>query len=681
MMKRFAGVFYAILFSFAYASILEAAPTITSVNPSFGTSIGGFVYLNGSGFCESQCSSASSTETTVSIGGVTVAPNWIQDGFLWFYVPDGAVSAPVVVNTPNGSVVSSQTLLVLGSSMPVFQDMAGLPGFDFSREGSALAWIDFDNDGWQDLYIEGKLFKNNQGTSFSLITNSGLEAGGIPAVADIDNDGLDDILLVRVGVNSLYRNIGSGAFEDVTTQTGLSNETGNSQGAAFGDVDGDGDLDLYVGNFSGTSPNHLYINTLANNGVAEFQLVPGVADDTGSNWSVIMTDYDGDNDLDILSINDFVDTKAYRNDGVDVNGLPLFVDDDPSVGLGLTNNGMGIAVADYDRSGTLDYFITGIGSDGGDHGNLLLSNNGDNTFSNIASESGVSGDLTVFYWGTAAADIDNDGDPDIYAGNNMQRGFSPNSLYVNNGENIFSNVAIGSGADQDSGRTVASADYDNDGRIDFVVSGARLEDYNDANSPKINATSLIRNTTTVDNRHWLEIKLVGQQSNKRGIGAKIKVTSTTAGWTITQLQEVNTGTSHRSSNAFPRHFGFPSGSSIDEVKIEWPSGQTQTIDSVALDQSLMVVEGINPPVITGMFPSSGSVGTFVYLNGSGFCHEQCSSTSSTETSITIGGVTIAPNWVQDNFLWFYVPAGATTDVVMVNTSGGAVSSSTVFTLL
>ena len=329
------------------------------------------------------------------------------------------------------TLVASCALLTVASSplsaaVPTYTEVSAAAGIIAQVENNGMSagigWIDYNNDGWQDLYIPAigapnKLYRNNANGAFTdvsatagveLINRSGLAV----SVGDYDGDGFDDLMVINSGSNTLFRNNGDGTFADVSVAAGITHsQSGQAGAASFGDVDSDGDLDLLIGKWlvttgtNGTCPTAVFY---LNNGDGTFTdntTDAGLAD-AGCTFDNPMTDYDGDGDLDILEVNDtlggsFPQPKVYRNDGVNAQGVPQFT----AVEIGLFDQlftGMGIAIGDYDNDGDLDYSSPQIGA------SILATNNGDGTFASSLIGNGSTG------WGSAFFDADNDGYLDLY---------------------------------------------------------------------------------------------------------------------------------------------------------------------------------------------------------------------------------------------------------------------------
>lgn len=610
----------------------------------------------------------------------------------------------------NIPILSIQLIILLATkatyaTTPNFVDATGNivgPGVEQANSGG-IAWLDYDKDGWQDLYIvnvagDNRLYrnlgdpdKNGVHNGFTRITNANIELSGSisngATIADYNNDGWDDIFVSNTGVNSLLENQKNGTFIDVTVNQGLSGESTGSYAATFGDVDGDGDLDLYVVAWIGD--NHFYRN---NGGSSGFSLVTnnGLASSSFT-FDAVMTDVDNDGDMDIYEANDFFETnKLWINNGAGNFSLK-------NSGAGISILGMGIAVGDYNRDGLLDLYSSSISAAQGTtvpDVNVLLQNTGAGNFSNVTQTKKVLGNerLAVIssvplrlqcsvYWGASFLDVDNDGNLDLYAAND-NRGFgsggngachnqetglaTQNRLYMNNGapnnfdfsERILSTVNI------EPGQGVATADYDKDGRIDIAVHGRKGD------------VKLLRNTSDTTGNSWLGVELVGNGTtdNADGIGAKVIATSTSSTGTITQVRELRVGGGHGSTDSNVLHFGFTAGSTIDEVRVEWPNGsQPQIIGSVTKNGILKVTEPQDGaiPLLFQANPAVAEQGAGgIFISGNNLCAYQCNTVSSTETRVLINGKTITPDGVGPTWIFFTlpndIPTGPGSLVVEVN---------------
>ena len=616
-----------------------------------------------------------------------------------------------IMKTTRIRPIALGVMMVLSTTLahaatPVFEQIT-IDGGNFNSNATGVYWIDYDNDGYQDLLVvdrsSSKLYRNTNGNfSESTVFDTSLLSNGNPylAIGDIDNDGYDDIYVVSnntAGDFVLRNNQGDGTFSPLTG-IGLQGVAAGKQSVSLGDVDKDGDLDVFVGSFAtpgntfSGAQNDFYRNTMntidGGSGALGF-----VREDNGlevngqSVWSSLMTDYDNDGHLDVLLAHDFDGTpfadagsqrpNFLRNDGTG-NFSP-----DPREVDSLIGYLMGIAAGDYNRDGFMDYYLSSIPhfevgvpvvSGGVRSPNLLVQNTLADDISGpllafkqdelnvVGTENLLDPEAPTFGWGTAFLDADNDGDLDLYVVNNEQVNFSPNRFYINEGGTAFTENAQQSGLEVDAfSVTLAAADYDNDGRMDMTMidgSGNVL---------------LLHNVTPADGNDYLKLSLKGSQSDKSAIGARVSLTTSDG---ITQIQETHSSASQRAANSRVVHFGVPSGASIDGVHISWPSGQEQTLTGLIPGQTLDVTEGI-----WNFGPPSGPVGTGMGIQGNGFCVNECYTGSSSETQVTINDVPVSPVWVSPTVILLYVPEGATTGRVKITTPNGTITSATDFRVL
>ena len=532
-----------------------------------------------------------------------------------------------------------KSLAAVASDEPrIFEDVTLRAGIDFDHHhpretrfplGAGVVVFDFNNDGFEDIYIADSIGPNalyrNEGdgtfTDVALsagIQDSGRGNGG--CAADYDNDGDQDLFVTVYGGSRLYRNEADGTFTDVTASS-LSDYDENfhryysSTGCAWGDYDQDGLLDLIVvRHISYEEPVITHQGELItliggvtlyhNDGLGSFKDVTrllgddsapttsmygsGLGNVWGAGFQPIWIDFDNDGDQDIYVANDFgaevQPNVLWRNDGLGAAGRWTFIDTSAGSGTNVPMYGMGLAVGDYDLDGFFDLYVTNIGS------TVLLKNNGDGvSFTNTAEEAGVGiGMLGVkkrITWGAAFFDYDNDGDEDLYVvsgylkiqGFTDERGYEkeqPNVLLRNSGDGTFENVSLISGADDPGiGRGGVFLDFDHDGCLDLFVG-------NLGGPPR-----LYRNECNYGN-NWLVIKTVGTASNRDGIGARITVDVDG----VSMIREVAGGRSNMGQNMRAAHFGIGSVDAVAAVTITWPSGTVQTLTDVAVNQRLTVVE-------------------------------------------------------------------------------------------
>jgi len=533
------------------------------------------------------------------------------------------------------------TDITKGSGLDKFHHRSGSPEKKVIIEtpGSGVALLDYDNDGWLDIYLlngstipalKGKepaphamLFHNNHDGTFTDVTE---KAGVVNdrwgfgvAVGDYDNDGWPDLYVANFGKNRLYHNNHDGTFTDVAEKAGVA--LGNwSAGPTWGDYDHDGLLDLFVPGYAKFDPDHPPIagqgnlppgfckfrgidvmcgprglpgepdHLFHNNGDGTFTDVSvkaGVADAKGYyGFASVFVDVDDDGWLDLVVANDSVPNYLYHNRH---NGS--FEDVSYISGFALTEDGreqasMGIAVGDYNRDGKVDLYVSAFSDDY----NALYRNDGDGNFSEVTYQAGLAEPTIPFLgWGTGFLDYDNDGRLDIFVANgHVYPGVDQQDwgttwkqrpqLFRNLDGTKFVEVppATGSGlANLITARGAAFGDLFNDGHIDVVI--------NNVDS----IPALLRNVAKNDN-HWITLRLVGGPKSPRdAIGAKVFLT---AGG-VRQRADVFSGASYGSSSDQRVHFGLGSSEKIEKVEIYWPSGVKEEVSAPPIDRIVTVIEG------------------------------------------------------------------------------------------
>ncbi len=426
------------------------------------------------------------------------------------------------------------------------------------------------------------------------------------AVGDFDNDGFEDLYVTGYGGNTLYHNNGNGTFTDVTARTGVG-AGGWSASAGFLDYDNDGRLDLFVtryidwtfstnrycgekkpgyraychpDNYSGVT-DILYHN----NGDGTFSDVSqkaGVADPHGKGLGVAFADYDRDGFMDIYVANDSVQSFLFHN-----NGNGTFTEQGLLAGVGFNEDGktfagMGVDFADYDNDGRPDVVVTDLSNER----YKLFHQNTDGSFRDMTNESGVGG-LTLPFsgWSTRFVDYDNDGWKDIFVaqGHVMDtiEKTSPNLSYLEppllmrNEAGRFTRVEPGEVFRQVwAGRGAAIGDLDNDGDADIVLSNAGQH-------------AVVMRNDGGNRRHWLAIQTIGTKSNRDGIGCLVKVVSASG---VTQWFTVNTAVGYQSASDKRLLVGLGADATAGLVEIRWPSGVVQTFEHVAADRVLTATE-------------------------------------------------------------------------------------------
>jgi enediyne biosynthesis protein E4 len=504
--------------------------------------------------------------------------------------------------------------------------------------GTGVAIFDYDNDGWPDIFLvngttlegfpEGKaptnhLYRNNHDGTFTDVTvKAGLAANGWGqgvCAGDYDNDGWDDLYVTYYGRNRLYHN-DHGIFHEVGEQAGVQG-SGKAwgTGCAFVDYDRDGLLDLMVANYVdfdiSTAPrpgervscfwkgvpvmcgpqglpwgkNILYHNL----GRGRFEDVSRKShiDQAGGHYafSVSTLDYDDDGWPDIYIACDSTASILYHNnrDGtfsdVAIVAGAAFNED------GRAQAGMGSTVADFNGDGTLDIFRTNFSDDT----STLYRNNGNGTFDDVTFAAGLGLHTEYLGWGTMFLDFDNDGWPDLllvnghvypevdkqHLGSNYQE---PKILYHNNGNGSFTDISREAGAGittASSARGLATGDLWNDGRISAVISNMNAR------------PSLLVNQVRSAN-HWIAFHLRGRKSNRDGIGARIIVKANGR----TRVDEVRSGSSYSSQSDMRVHFGLGAVTRIDSAQVRWPSGLVERYENLRVDSIHELSEGTGVPV-------------------------------------------------------------------------------------
>jgi enediyne biosynthesis protein E4 len=502
-------------------------------------------------------------------------------------------------------------------------------------KGSGVAFFDYDNDGWMDIYLTngnrlnahwppGKapishLYKNNRDGTFTDVTaKSGLARTGWQTgvcIGDYNNDGWDDLFCCFWGHNILFRNNGNGTFMDITREAGLHQDYVRwGAGCTFLDYDRDGHLDLFVCNYIKLDPSS--IEPADKTSYCQWKGIPvmcgprGLPADTnilyhnngdgtftdvseksgilkpGPRYSITAVSYDFDNDgwPDIYIAVDSEPSILFHN-----NHDGTFTDVAVMSGCAYNNDGheqagMGVAVGDYDCDGWFDIFKTNFADDTCN----LYHNNGDGTFTDVGMTAGIGVNNQYVAWGCGFIDYDNDGWKDIIQINghvypevdqyNFGETFkNPRIVYRNLGNGHFKDVSAQMGpgiSERFSSRGAAFGDYLNNGGMDALV--LNLNDL----------PSLLRNEGNRQN--WIKLKLIGTHCNRTAIGARARVIT---GKHI-QMDEVHSGTSVMSQSDLRLHFGLGKAATVDVIEIKWPTThKVERFTKVAANQILTIREG------------------------------------------------------------------------------------------
>jgi len=463
---------------------------------------------------------------------------------------------------------------------------------------AGVASGDYDNDGDVDLYIiRGDAFpnvlmrNNGDGTFTDVADQAGVSLPGVlhggPVFGDINGDGWLDLLvggLLGSGLQ-VFINKADGTFENQTEASGITVEDAvqNDISIAMGDPDRDGDLDLYISHWGTPGQvTHLWVNQ----GAGTFQKADqyaGVDDlylDGDFSFSPGFADINGDGAQDLLVASDFGTSHTLLNTQVlhFENTTTPVIDDQA---------GMGSTIGDFDNDGDMDWFVTAIwwGDSRDLQGNRLYQNDGSGNFSNITELAGVTrGD---WGWGTCTADFNNDGWLDLFHTNGMIRETSyqdfytdPSMLFLNKGDGTFQEQAVSLGVvDNAQGRGVVCFDADNDGDIDIFTNNADGE------------SRFFRNDMS-ENPGWLQVELEGELNNPSAVAARIELT---AGG-LTQSREVRVGSNYQSQDPLLQHFGLGGAVKVDQLKVIWPHGGETVWSDISPGQRLhLAASDASPP--------------------------------------------------------------------------------------
>jgi enediyne biosynthesis protein E4 len=527
----------------------------------------------------------------------------------------------------------------------VFEEIAARSGLRFVTDSSptpnknqpetmvgGVALLDYDNDGYLDVYLVNgaaipslrkespkywnRLFHNNGDGSFTDVTEkAGVKGEGYGmgvAIGDYDNDGWPDIFLANVTGNQLFHNNHDGTFTDVTAKAHLGGAMHEGKkmwsiSAGWFDFDNDGRLDLFVSNyckwevnkdpFCGPNPNtRAYChpknypalpNTLyRNNGDGTFTDVSGemgIDKFYGKGMGIAFADYDHDGYTDVFVANDNAPNLLFHNlSGKKFEEVAL------QAGVaypesGAFISGMGVDFRDVNNDGWEDLWHTAIEGESFP----LFQNSGNGEFAEVTMASGLHAMRNMSGWSNGIADFDNDGWKDLFAvRGNVQDNIAkmstrqyeePASVFRNLANGKFIDVSAEAGPDFQkpaAQRGVAFGDLDNDGRMDAVVS-------------VLNGSARYFHNVSQGGKHWILLKLVGTKSNRMGLGARIRVTTSDG---AKQYNHATTSTGYACSSDSRVHFGLGRTKLISEIDISWPSGIHQVLRDVTADRILTITE-------------------------------------------------------------------------------------------
>jgi hypothetical protein len=527
-----------------------------------------------------------------------------------FWRSPGSIRRALLFLTTTAGFVATLASVALAQQFQEVTTQVGLISEEKKSWGNPI-WGDINNDGFVDLIVPCHglaashgpfVYLNNGGNTFTDIrTTCGIkEAPELDsrdwhgyAFGDYDGDGNLDLYIAegaKMGTilkrDLLFHGRGNGVFDYVSDVAGIQTSANRGRGGSWIDYDNDGKLDLFVKNYGGA--NALY----KNNGDGTFTEVAaqaGLADATnGQDFGSIVSfaDYDNDGFMDLAITGDRDAEALYRNQG---DGT--FVDVTASAGLIPRANGKGIAWGDYNNDGFVDLYIArGAESPHGTFADTLYRNNGDGTFTDVTAAAGITD--TANTWAAVWGDYDNDGFLDLFvtcAGASALGPGNANILYHNNGNGTFTNVAAAEGVqlqdDASLHKGAAWADYNNDGFLDLIVK----DGIGGEGGTGEGATGLHRLFKNNGNsNHFIKVNLTGVRSNLHGIGARVTVNY--KGRTSFRQNNGGGGGEYDSQGSEPLYFGIAIATKA-RVRVIWPSGIIDTVTAVPADTTLTVVEG------------------------------------------------------------------------------------------
>ena len=510
----------------------------------------------------------------------------------------------------------------LSNAQLAFEDVASQVGVNYSygdsEYGGGVSFADFNNDGWDDITYASEdgaqiyFFENNNGI-FNLVTLNGISNTYKTKQViwiDYDNDGDKDLFVTAIeGVNQFYRNDGGMNFTNISSTIGFFQTDLFTYGTSFADIDNDGDLDAFISNRTNTEQNqrnYLYRNdegTFVD--ITQSSGIP-IEDEEGNensqlSFCTMFFDYNKDGFQDIYLANDKTDNinRLYKNLG---NGT--FEDVSVASGSGIAVNAMTTTLGDYNNDGWFDIYITNTQSSQAGNGNVLLKNNGDGTFTDVAEETGTT--FNSFAWGAVFLDADNDTLLDLYVSGGFDGSigsFLSAAFYHQQNDGTFV-IPQNIGFENDTRKSFSNAigDINNDGKPDIIVCNDTENNF------------LWENKTTNTN-NWLKIKLEGVTTNRDGIGNTIEIFINGR----SQYRYTLAGEGYISQNSYYEFFGLGEATEVDYVKVTWTGTNIEdVINDVNANQSITIKEGIGvlnsnniqTNMLFSLFPNPSNDGVF-----------------------------------------------------------------------
>jgi len=479
------------------------------------------------------------------------------------------------------ALVLASIAIIPAQAAVTWTRISGTPETSDAGDSRSANLIDYDNDGWLDLFITNGpqagevnfLYHNNGDGTFTRVVGDTIGKVALASDGatwgDSDNDGDLDCFVATWWnqVDEYYTNDGDGSFSRVTG-VHPTIDLAYGEAGSWADYDNDGYLDLFVANSAGAFRNFLFHN----NGNGTFTKITsgGIVTDTHRSRVGAWADYDNDGDLDVFNPNEQNGNNSFyqnQGDGTFTRILTgAFVND--------AGDSYGASWGDYDNDLDLDLFV----ANAGDQNDFLYNNNGDGTFTKVTTGPVVTNG--GFGIGSAWEDVDNDGDLDLFVANGFGPGLDSNFLYYNNGDGSFTEETAGLIVTEPGySYGCAFGDIDKDGDLDLAVAKCRLAFENNA---------LFKNDGNANG--WLRVELEGERSNRDGIGARVYIQATIGGNTYWQMREITSQSGYAGQSDMAAWFGLGDAADVDSMRIVWPSGVIEIRTDIAINQTVSILE-------------------------------------------------------------------------------------------